>query len=142
LARQLPEGFPVRGTFAQKLDFLCRTVHPADRKPYTLEELGRAFDVSPQYVHALRRGTKTKPTLEVIQRIADFFYLPSGAFFNDRAEEAHRAAEDVQGSLALRVEGVHELALVAAGLAPDDRGILLALAEQMATRRTAHGTRR
>ncbi len=129
--RRVPEDFPVQGTFAEKLDYLCRVIHPSDRGPYTLEELGRAFDVSPQYVHALRRGTKTKPTIEVVQRIADFFGIPSGAFFNDRPQEAQQAADEVAAFIALRDAGIRQVALRLTGRTPEEREEILGLVDHV-----------
>lgn len=124
------EGFPRDGTFAAKLDFLCRTIHPPNRGPYTLQELADAVGVSPGYIHALRRGKKTQPTLEVIQKLADFFGIPAGAFFKND-EEAAEVAADVEVFMALRDAEVRNIALRAAEYAPEERQALTGIMDQV-----------
>lgn len=129
-AENAAEGFPRDGTFTAKLDFLCRTIHPPNRGPYTLQELADAVGVSPGYIHALRRGKKTQPTHEVIQKLADFFGIPAGAFFkNDK--EAIEVAADVEVFVALRDAEVRNIALRAAEYSPEERQALTGIMDQV-----------
>lgn len=114
----LPKGFPIHGSFAEKLDFLCREVYPKGGRPYTLEEVAGAVGVSIGYLHALRKGKKTKPTIDVIQRFADFFHIPSGAFFNDRV--AMDVAKDIDIYIALRDRDVASITRRAATSSPEE----------------------
>ncbi len=124
------ERFPTDGTFTEKLDFLCRAIHPPGRGPYTLQEIADAVGVSPGYIHALRRGKKTQPTHEVIQKLADFFGIPAGAFFkNDK--EALEVAADVEVFVALRDAEVRNIALRAADYTPEERQALTGIMDQV-----------
>lgn len=124
------EGFPKDGSFAEKLNFLCRTIHPPNRGPYTLQEIADATGVSPGYVHALRHGKKTQPTLDVIQQFADFFGIPAGAFFKNDKEAAEVAA-DVEVFVALRDAEVRNIALRAAEYSPEERQALTGIMDQV-----------
>ncbi len=124
------EGFPVNGTFSEKLNFLCKTIHPPSRGPYTLQEIADAVGVSPGYVHALRHGKKDQPTLEVIQQLADFFGIPAGAFFRED-KEAIEVAADVEVFVALRDAEVRNIALRAARYSPEERQALTGIMDQV-----------
>lgn len=128
-----PERFPVHGSFAEKLDFLMRTVYPRDRVPYTLGEIAEGSGISPGYVHALRRGRKTNPTIEAVEGLARFFKVPVAAFFD--AEIAEAVARDMQLFVSLRDSDVLAVATRIAELPPEARQALAGVVEQLARSR-------
>jgi transcriptional regulator with XRE-family HTH domain len=129
-ADRASQGFPILGTFSEKLNFLCKTIHPPNRGPYTLQEIADAVGVSPGYIHALRHGKKDQPTLEVIQKLADFFGIPAGAFFRGD-KEAIEVAADVEVFVALRDAEVRNITLRAARYSPEERQALTGIMDQV-----------
>ncbi|MGW0702188.1 helix-turn-helix domain-containing protein [Streptomyces sp. NPDC002867] len=114
-----PEGRPPTRTLADKLTHLFSHTAPADRGPYTSEEVARAITadgipISGSYIGMLRKGQRDNPTVRHVEGLAKFFGVPPAYFFDDQVTEA----VDTQLSLlmALRDAEVQRVALRTAGL--------------------------
>jgi transcriptional regulator with XRE-family HTH domain len=103
---------PGGSTLADKLDLLFRTVHPADREPYTNREVSDAIrdggrSISDVYLWQLRTGRRTNPTREHLQALADFFDVDPAYFFDRRrAEEIERDLLALHAMQNLKVRAV------------------------------------
>ncbi|GAB3812263.1 XRE family transcriptional regulator [Micromonospora zhanjiangensis] len=99
-------------TLADKLNLLFRTVHPADRDPYSAREVADAIRarggaISDVYIWQLRTGRRTNPTKEHLQSLADFFDVDPAYFFDRRrAEEIQRDLLALQAMRNLKVRAV------------------------------------
>lgn len=69
-------------TFAAALRHLIAMLHPADRGPYSLAEIGDATGLSRQYIHQLVHGRRNAPRYQNVQALADFFGVPPNYFFD------------------------------------------------------------
>ncbi|MER5888004.1 helix-turn-helix transcriptional regulator [Streptomyces sp. NPDC001941] len=128
------------GVLGTRLNHLFATVHPAERGPYSNEEVARAVramggDISKAYIAYLRNGQRRNPTVQHVTALAAFFGVPPAYFFDaDTARDTDSALERVvalrESGLgqseweALRDRGVTKLAARAQGLSP--RGLLAA----------------
>ncbi|WP_432522988.1 helix-turn-helix domain-containing protein [Kineococcus sp. SYSU DK006] len=88
---------PEEGSIAQRLDLLFEYAHPADRGPYTVEEVAAALTergdkVAASYIYALRSGAKDNPTVNRLRALADFFGVPVTYFFEEQSREEIAAA--------------------------------------------------
>ncbi|MFF0063845.1 helix-turn-helix domain-containing protein [Streptomyces sp. NPDC005279] len=110
-----------RQTLADKLNHLFRTVVPAGRGPFSVEEVAKAItetgvSISGSYIWLLRKGQRDNPTLRHLTALAKFFGVPPAYFFDDEV------TADVNAELgllvALRDTGVQMVALRAAGVSP------------------------
>lgn len=116
-----------KASFADKLDHLFRTVHPAGRREYTYEEVATGVaehspsgtTISAQYVWMLRTGKKDNPTKRHIEALAAFFGVPPAYFFDDELSE--RVDAELEMLSALRDSSVRSLALRSAELSPAAR---------------------
>lgn len=119
--------------FAQRLNRLFATVYPPDRAPYSSEDLVhalamRGFRLSSPYLSQLRSGQRVRPSLEIIEMIADFFGIRSD-YFTDRDENYRRALEEELDWLDLaRNPAVRRLTTALTELDPDCREQLMATA--------------
>jgi transcriptional regulator with XRE-family HTH domain len=110
------------GFLAARLDLLFRTVvNPADGKQYSVAAVARAINdatgdsaISAGYVWQLKTGRRDNPTYRQLIALSRFFGV-SPAFFFEEAETA-RGAIPADAALALKDDGVREIALRAAGL--------------------------
>ena len=107
-------------TFGDRLNFLFETVHPADRRPYSNEEVASAISddggtrISATYIWYLRKGYRDNPTIKHVEALASFFGVPAAYFFNEDAKfQVTRELKLVQ---ALKSVGAQKLALRAGGL--------------------------
>lgn len=123
-----------RQRIAERLDHLFRTVHPKDRKPYTLQEVATAINdkagkslVNYSYLSLLRRGKRKAPSPEVLQALADFFGVDLAYFYSD--EKASRIDEQLKLAAALRDTDVARIATRAAGLSEQSLRAILAVVE-------------
>jgi len=123
--------------FAQKLNALFETHLSPDGNEYTLTEVRQATKglLSVAYLSMLRSGDITRPRLDKVQLLADFFGV-SVSYFTDGA-----GTDDAEISEALRQAlaepDVRALALRAGELGPDERALYLRLldyAKEMAAR--------
>jgi hypothetical protein len=110
-----PDGF-----IASRLDLLFRTVHPADRGPYSIAEVVSAINASGEgtisvgYLWQLRKGHRDNPTYKHLLALSRFFGVSPMYFFPE--EDAARGAVPADAALALKDDAVREIALRAAGL--------------------------
>lgn len=122
-----------RRTFAEGLQHLMATLHPRERGPYSLAEVGEATGLSRQYIHNLAKGQRGSPKYEHVRALAEFFGVPAEYFFDpvlaakvDREIEAvieHR--ENPQDA------GGRQLAQRVMDLSPHDRQAVTDLIESM-----------
>jgi transcriptional regulator with XRE-family HTH domain len=117
----MADDTPGPGSFiASRLDLLFRTVHPADRGPYSIAEVVSAINASGEatisvgYLWQLRKGHRDNPTYKHLLGLARFFGVSPMYFFPD--EDAARGAVPADAALALKDDAVREIALRAAGL--------------------------
>jgi len=106
---------------ADKLNHLFATVHPADRGPYSNEEVavairGRGPTISGTYIWLLRKGERDNPTLKHLEALAAFFGVPAAYFFDDAAAARIDAELDLLATM--RDLGVQRVAMRMAGLSP------------------------
>jgi transcriptional regulator with XRE-family HTH domain len=100
---------------AERLTHLLKTVHPADRGPYTLEEVSAGIraqsgqSLSAPYLNQLKLGRRDNLTTTKLEAIARFFGVPVGYFFDDT--QAHAIDEELALLQAIRDGGIKELAL-------------------------------
>ena len=125
-----------RTTFTERLNRLFAVVRPAGRtRPYSNPEVARAVSaagdvqISPQYLWALRNGSRDNPTLKQIEALADFFGVPAAYFLSDE-----RAA-DVEEQLALlaaaRDADVREIMRRSSTLSAPDRLAVLRILQRL-----------
>lgn len=112
------------GRFAQRLDYLFKTVYPRGRGEYSYREVARALEddgvqISASYLQMLRTGTQPDPRIGHVSAIAKFFGVPPSYFFDD--DEAERIEAQIAIVAALRDSGVKDLVLRATGLS--DQGL-------------------
>ncbi len=85
-AAMTPKGRP---TLAEKIERLFETIHPAGRRPYTLQEVVDGIQerggpvMSINQLWELRRGKKTNPRKDQLEALADFFGVPARYFLDD-----------------------------------------------------------
>jgi transcriptional regulator with XRE-family HTH domain len=132
---------PPEGHFAERFDYLLRTVHPKDRGPYTPAEVAEAINaeagervISGTYLWLLRTGQRDNPTLRHVTALARFFGVPPTYFFPDDARDP--GAVPVEVVAALGDDKVREMVLRAAGLS--DRS-LQAITDMINSARTVEG---
>ncbi|GAA0522449.1 hypothetical protein GCM10011581_34230 [Saccharopolyspora subtropica] len=75
-------------TFAERLRHLIKTVHPADRGPYSYREVEAGIRdhpgaVTAAYVQQLASGKQPNPRKHTIEALAAFFGVPVAYFFDD-----------------------------------------------------------
>jgi hypothetical protein len=108
------------GLIASRLDLLFRTVHPADRGPYSIAEVVKAINasgdatISVGYLWQLRKGHGDNPTYKHLLVLSRFFGVSPMYFFPE--EDAARGAVPADAALALKDDAVREIALRAAAL--------------------------
>lgn len=108
---------------AERLRHLLETVHPANRGPYTLEEVSAGIrqqsgqSLSAPYLNQLKLGRRDNLTTTKLEAIARFFGVPVGYFFDDT--QAQAVDEELALLQAIRDGGIKELALRALELDPE-----------------------
>jgi ESX-1-secreted protein regulator len=119
-----------RSTFGDRLNHLFEVVRPAGRpRPYSNPEVARAISeqgevlISPQYLWALRNGTRDNPTLKQIDALAAFFGVPPAYFLS--AESAVRIDEQLALLVAARDADLREIMQRSTGLSGPDRQAVL-----------------
>ncbi|GAA4731638.1 helix-turn-helix domain-containing protein [Phytohabitans rumicis] len=135
------DGEPALNTLADRLNYLFRTIHPADRGPYTLQEVADAVEaagghITAQYINHLRTGVRDNPTIKAVTALADFFGVPPGYLLGDGdtakvTEELQRlrTARDVQE--ALSDPNIRTLALRARELSEPHLKLVLTMLDQV-----------
>lgn len=125
-----------RPTLADKVERLFTTMHPANRRPYTLQEVSDGIrerygvSISVNQLWELRHGKKANPRKEQLEALALFFRVPVVYFFDD-----HPASDEIDAELellgAMRDAGVKNIALHATELTPEGRRMIAAMIEEM-----------
>jgi transcriptional regulator with XRE-family HTH domain len=123
-----------RNVLAERLNHLFATVHPPDRKPYTLREAADAINaeagvpvISVSYLSQLRAGQRTEPSHSRLMAIARFFGVDVDYFSGEvAAEDAGRQAELLA---VMRDAGVRSIALRAHGLSESSLAAVRAVIE-------------
>jgi transcriptional regulator with XRE-family HTH domain len=110
-----------KASLAERLNRLFATVHPADRGPYSNEEVARTIrdrggEISRTYLAYLRSGERDNPTMQHLDALATFFGVPPSYFFDDDA--AARVDTELEMLVALRDNDIRSLALRASDLSP------------------------
>ena len=132
----MAESISPRATFADRLNHLFSVVRPSGRsRPYSNPEVARAVSaagdvqISPQYLWALRNGTRDNPTLKQIDALAAFFGVPSAYFLSDDR------AVDIDEQLALlaaaRDADVREIMQRSTALSGPDRLAVLRMIKRL-----------
>lgn len=81
-------------SFAHRLDKLISTMHPADRGPWTNEEVADGVrsvggpSLSAAYVQQLRRGRRDNPSFALVVALARFYRVPVSYFSGGDADDA------------------------------------------------------
>lgn len=102
-------------TFAGRLDYLFRTVHPQGQRPYSYEHAAEAItrdqgiEISGNYIWMLRSGRRDNPTLRHLEGLARFFGV-SPAFLSDQ-EEAERVRAQLDKISDLAASGLQHVAM-------------------------------
>jgi transcriptional regulator with XRE-family HTH domain len=118
----VPEAELPAQTLSGKLNHLFETVHPANRGPYSNEEVAAGIrdqggpTISATYIWLLRKGQRDNPTLKHLEALAGFFGVPPAYFFDD--ETAARVNAELGLLNAMKDLGVQKVALRVAGLSP------------------------
>lgn len=116
-------------TLADRLNKLFATVHPADRGPYTVDEVAQATQISASYLRYLRSGERTNPTRERLQVLARFFGVDVGYFFDD--DVAARVASQLDLLATVRDSPVRDIAQRMVGLSPQSLDTVRQLIENV-----------
>jgi transcriptional regulator with XRE-family HTH domain len=126
----MTEESPTAKPFADRLNYLFETVHPAERKPYSNPEVAKAINgaagedvISGAYLWLLRSGKRDNPTKRHIEALAKFFGVPGSYFLDDAAAE--ELTEQLEFLRAARDAQVRELAMRTVRLSPKDRASML-----------------
>ena len=124
---------PERGstTLADRLNHLFATVHPPDRKEYTVDEVANALRdrVSATYIWQLRKGARDNPTKKHLEALAEFFHVPVAYFFD--TEAAERIDTELAFLVAMRDAGVRKISLRAVGFDPSSLETVQAVMDQL-----------
>lgn len=119
-------------TFAQRLDYVFRTIHPAGRGPYLNAEVARALTakaqdkseaISETYIGYLRTGKRDNPTKKHLERLAEFFGVTVGYLLGE--EEGTQNARDL--ALLDALKGVNAKSVALRTVADLDEAALDAL---------------
>jgi transcriptional regulator with XRE-family HTH domain len=126
---------------AERLNHLFATVHPRDRKPYTLREVADAINaeagatiISVSYLSQLRAGRRTEPSHSRLVAIARFFGVDVDYFSKDVPSED--ADQQIEFLTAMRDAGVRSIALRVHGLSESSLAAVRAVIEN--ARRLEH----
>ena len=127
---------PERASLADRLNHLFEVVRPAGRrKPYSNPEVARAVSdkgdvqISPQYLWALRNGSRDNPTVKQLEALAVFFGVPPAYFFSD--ERAAEIDEQLALLAAARDADVREIMQRSSTLSGPDRLAVLRIIQRL-----------
>lgn len=127
---------PHRATLADRLNHLFTVVRPAGRsRPYSNPEVARAVSekgdvqISPQYLWALRNGSRDNPTLKQLESLAAFFGVPPAYFLSD--ERAADIDEQLAVLAAARDADVREIMQRSSTLSGADRLAVLRIIQRL-----------
>ncbi|WP_305785982.1 helix-turn-helix domain-containing protein [Symbioplanes lichenis] len=123
-------------TLADRLNHLFEVVRPAGRsKPFSNPEVARAVSgrgdvqISPQYLWALRNGSRDNPTVKQLEALAAFFGVPPAYFLSD--ERAADIDEQLALLAAARDADVREILQRSSTLSGPDRLAVLRIVQRL-----------
>lgn len=129
---------------AARINRLFEVVHPADRDPYSPEEVATKLaetadegpTISANYLRSLRRAASTNPTANSLRAIARFFKVEPGYLLNDdeRTKQIEQELDKLQLLSDMKVQGI---ATRASRLTDTDRDWVLGMLASFEERR--HG---
>lgn len=122
-------------SFADRLNYLFDTVHPAARKPFSNPEVATAITeagepITPQYLWLLRNGKRDNPTKRHIEALARFFGVP-GAYFLDDVVAAS-VTEQLTLLASARDNDVREILMRSNDMSKPDRATILRIMKGLA----------
>jgi transcriptional regulator with XRE-family HTH domain len=132
-----------RPNLAVKLERLFREIRPPQQggRSYTNDEVAETIGVSGAYVSALRKGTRTNPSHEVLAGLAQFFGVKISYFLDDLAAEQTEA--EIALARVMGNHGVRALALRALELSPQGLAAVTQMIEEvLKADQDAEGTER
>jgi ESX-1-secreted protein regulator len=100
-------GRPVLRTLADKVNWLIERAHPADRGPYSNNEVcflihkATGEQISGTTIWKLRNGQAQNPQMRLIEALAKTFGVPPAFFFDDYDEQEAGLLQDQVELLAL-----------------------------------------
>lgn len=122
-------------SLAAKLEALFRS-RPG--RPYSNQEVSDGIrlqagangtNVSPSLLQQLRNGTKTNPTVNTVEAIAQFFGVPPSHFLSSSANSVLPEEQALLESI--RDNDVRAVALRANGLSPESLRMVIGVIEQV-----------
>ena len=118
-------------TFGEALAHLKATLHPRDRGPYSLAEIGAGTGISRQHIHNMIQGRRGVPKDQHVRAIADFFGVPAEYFFDP--ELAEKVDRELEAVIEHRDndDGGRQLAQRVMDLSPRDRQTITDLVQKM-----------
>jgi len=125
---------PTQGSFAERLNKLFGSVHPAGRKPYTNADVAEALaaaghSISKPYISQLRSGHRTNPSNETVAALARFFKVKPDYFFDPVYEAT--VDRDLEVLSQLQGYGLRRLSQRAFDLSEESQNLLAAMAEKL-----------
>jgi hypothetical protein len=104
LARPRPDR---RGSYAERLNYLFATIHPADAGPWSAAEVARCINdsggkISSEYILKLLRGERGEPNPRITEQLTNFFGVSPTFFTDNDPGELDGPALDYQ----IRVRGI------------------------------------
>lgn len=132
-AAQPPEP-PSLETFAGRLDYLFRTVHPRGQRPYSYDYVAEAvtrdgIEISANYIWMLRSGRRDNPTLRHMEGLARFFGV--GPSFLTDSEEAQRLRAQLDKLNELAESGVQHVAMRGSNVDEDTLDVIHSLLDRV-----------
>lgn len=131
-----------RPTLADRLNHLFAVVRPAGRaRGYSNPEVAREVSargdvqISPQYLWALRNGSRDNPTLKQLEALAEFFGVPAAYFLSD--ERAADIDEQLSVLAAARDADVREIMQRSSTLSGPDRLAVLRIIQRLSGEKSA-----
>ena len=126
------ESTPVLRTLADKVNWLIDRAHPADRGPYTNNEVADLIkkttgeEISYTQIWKLRNGQAQNPQMRLIEAMAKTFGVPAAFFFPDFDEnQAGLLQEQVELLAIIRDAHVDtEQVRAILGLSPEARKVI------------------
>lgn len=122
-------------SFADKLAYLIKTVHPENRGPYSYREIAAGIADHPgamtaAHLSQLVSGKQPHPRVHYVEALASFFGVPVIYFFDD--EFVARISDDQMPRGGVwRDKQVWQIAERAVGLSPRDRHMVLNLIDRL-----------
>ncbi|MFI5932036.1 helix-turn-helix domain-containing protein [Actinoplanes sp. NPDC051494] len=134
---------PGRQSIADRLNHLFAVVRPAGRtRPFSNPEVARVVSdrgdvqISPQYLWALRNGSRDNPTVKQLEALAAFFGVPPAYFLSD--ERAADIDEQLALLAAARDADVREIMQRSSTLSGPDRLAVLRIIQRLSGEDAGH----